>query len=255
MFIKLKEILEIQELDMQMLRLLRLRRDREKELARLNKLISDLQNQAKEKKEVIEVYQKEIAENDEKIDKIKERMEKLDQQQSMIKKVEEFNALTQETSNLDRERHKIEQLISEITDKLNIEKDILDKIEISLKESKENTTLLTKEINESISKINAEGKLLKDQRDIIAEKADAETLSTYEKLLKNKRDRVVVPMENRICNGCHITLTPQHENLVRKGEKLIFCEHCSRVHFWQEPTQVEGEKVVKRRRRRSQTKS
>ncbi len=35
-------------------------------------------------------------------------------------------------------------------------------------------------------------------------------------------------------------LTAQDENLVRKGERLVFCEHCSRIHYWQESEALEG---------------
>ena len=62
----------------------------------------------------------------------------------------------------------------------------------------------------------------------------------YERLLRNKKDRVIVPIENRTCSGCHIVLTAQHENIVRKGENLVFCEHCSRIHYWQESEALEG---------------
>ncbi len=75
-------------------------------------------------------------------------------------------------------------------------------------------------------------------------------LQIYERLLRNKKDRVVVPIENRTCSGCHIVLTAQHENLVRKGENLVFCEHCSRIHYWQESEAVEGTAVATKRRRR-----
>ena len=72
----------------------------------------------------------------------------------------------------------------------------------------------------------------------------------YEKLLKNKRDRVVVPIENRCCSGCHILVTAQHENLVRKGEKIVFCEHCSRVHYWLDLVQEAPETGGAARKRR-----
>jgi uncharacterized protein len=69
--------------------------------------------------------------------------------------------------------------------------------------------------------------------------------------LYNKKDRVVVPIENRTCGGCHIVLTPQHENLVRRGERPVFCEHCSRLHFWKEEVVDEGTSGTKRRRRKA----
>jgi len=98
--------------------------------------------------------------------------------------------------------------------------------------------------------INQEGLELKAARDALAKTADPEILRIYQKLLNNKKDRVVVPIENRNCNGCHIALTAQHENLVRKGERIVFCEHCSRIHYWQESEEIEGTAAATKRRRR-----
>ena len=79
---------------------------------------------------------------------------------------------------------------------------------------------------------------------------DPELFHIYERLLNNKKDRVVVPIENRVCSGCHIVLTPQHENLVRKRDRLIFCEHCSRILYWQESQAATQESSTTKRRRR-----
>ncbi|MCB1149304.1 MAG: hypothetical protein KDK48_03995, partial [Chlamydiia bacterium] len=85
----------------------------------------------------------------------------------------------------------------------------------------------------------------------LVSEADPEVFAIYERLMRNKKNRVVVPIENRCCSGCHITLTAQDENLVRKGERLIFCEHCSRIHYWPESEVLEEEAAPKRRRRSS----
>ena len=88
----------------------------------------------------------------------------------------------------------------------------------------------------------------------VVAKADPDVFRVYERLLRNKKDRVVVPIENRCCSGCHIMLTAQDENLVRKGERLVFCEHCSRIHYWQESEALEGSAVATKQRRRRTTK-
>jgi hypothetical protein len=110
------------------------------------------------------------------------------------------------------------------------------------------------EIKQSIEAINAEGQEIMSRRSVVAEKADKDIMVVYEKLLQNKKDRVIVPIENRCCSGCHIMVTAQHESLVRKGERLVFCEHCSRIHYWHEhlaeTEAVEGG-VANRRRRRT----
>ncbi len=92
------------------------------------------------------------------------------------------------------------------------------------------------------------------QREELKDQAEEDVLRIYERLFQNKRDRVVVPIENRCCSGCHIMVTAQDENLVRKGERLIFCEHCSRIHYWQESQALEGSSVASKPRRRRSTK-
>ncbi|EPP37555.1 putative zinc ribbon domain protein, partial [Chlamydia psittaci 84-8471/1] len=53
-----------------------------------------------------------------------------------------------------------------------------------------------------------------------------------------------------VCSGCHIVLTPQHENLVRKKDRLIFCEHCSRILYWREADALANDSSAAKRRRR-----
>lgn len=246
----LKVILEIQELDMKMIRLMRVKRERQKELQHIDALRIDLKKQLTEKEKEIFELSRNIMQHEGKITEIEDKMKKLEVKQSTVKKVDEFNALTQEMTAAEREKIATEQITSDLIDKRNLEEEILEKIKESLKESEESSRTLEGEILSSIKLINEEGKGLKEQREALAQHADPETLKIYERLLRNKRDRVVVPIENRTCSGCHIALTAQHENLVRKGERLVFCEHCSRIHYWIESEELEGSAVATKKRRR-----
>jgi predicted nucleic acid-binding Zn-ribbon protein len=152
----------------------------------------------------------------------------------------------------ERERTATEHITSDLIDKRNLEEEILGKIKDSLQQSEESSRNLENEIKESIRLINIEGKELKAAREELAKTADPEIMKIYQRLLNNKKDRVVVPIENRTCAGCHIALTAQHENVVRRGERLVFCEHCSRIHYWQDSEAIEGTAVATKRRRRKQ---
>jgi uncharacterized protein len=246
----LKEILDIQELDMKMLRLVRVKKERLKELQQIEDLRKELHQQTAIKEAEIEELGKNIQVLEHKIQEVGAKIKKLESQQANIKKADEFNALTQEMTQAERERITLEQKVSDLVDKRVAEEEMLAKIKESLKGSEENSLNLEKEIQASIKVINEEGSNLKEQRDALAAQANPEVLQIYERLLRNKKDRVVVPIENRTCSGCHIVLTAQHENLVRKGENLIFCEHCSRIHYWQESEALEGSAVATKRRRR-----
>lgn len=246
----LKIILDVQEVDMQMIQLMRLKTERQKDLANINAVKSDLSVQAEAKETEIADLKKLIRLMEGELADVKSKIKKLEGQQSSIKKVEEFNALSHEMSQADRERMAKEQRLSDHMDKLVAEEDALKAINESLKTTISSSKVLEAEIQESIDRINAEGRVLKEQRDQLVAQADPEVFRIYERLLRNKKDRVVVPIENRCCSGCHIMLTAQDENLVRKGERLVFCEHCSRIHFWQESEALEGTAVATKQRRR-----
>ncbi len=251
----LKTIIDIQEYDIKMLRLMRVKKERLKEIEQIEILRRELHEQLTVKENEIIDLNKQSQLLEQKIAEISAKMKRLESQQGSVKKVEEFNAITQEMTALERERILTEQKVSDLVDKKVAEEDLLNKIKESLKTSEASSLTLENEIKESIKMINEEGLSLKEGRDKLAKTADPEILHIYERLFRNKKDRVIVPIENRTCSGCHITLTAQHENIVRKGENLVFCEHCSRIHYWQ-PEEVPSEGAVtttKRRRRRAAT--
>lgn len=252
----LKQILEIQELDRQMIQLMDLKRSRQAELNSINAVKETLRQQSVSKeKEVLEMKKNiRLAEND--IRELVEKFKSYEVKQHSLKKAEEFNALNHEMSQLDRERIAREQRLNELTDLLSAEEEALQNIHRSLEATTEKNIAIESEIHEAIAGINAEGRTLKTERTGMLDDADPEVFRIYERLLRNKKDRVVVPIENRCCSGCHIMLTAQDENLVRKGEHLVFCEHCSRILYWQESQPSEGAgAVVKQRRRRATPKT
>lgn len=251
----LKTILDIQELDIKMIRLMRVKKERQKELTKIQALKSDMSKRVAEKSATIIDTKKEIRHGETRIKEILERISKLEDQQSAVKKMDEFNALTQEITSAGREKSQLEQKLSDLTDKLAQEEDLLTSLKESLQTTAESSLTLEKDIHESVDKINAEGRLLLEKREALIPQTTPEMFSVYEKLLKNKKDRVVVPIEKRTCSGCHIVLTAQHENLVRKGDRLVFCEHCSRILYWQEAEVVEGEEAAAPRRRRRRASS
>ncbi len=245
----LKVILELQELDMNMIRLMKLKQKRQGELNNIHGLRNDLSEQLMRKEHDVLELKKNIKLEEVRIKETEERIEELEKKQSAVKKVEEFNALSQEVTTAGRERMAVERSIAELAEKLTGEEEVLLSIRESLEETQESSKAMEKEILAGIESINKEGAVIKVDREKVAKKADPEVLAVYERLLHNKKDRVVVPIENRSCSGCHIVITAQHENLVRKGERLVFCEHCSRIHYWQEAEAATTE--TKRRRRRS----
>ena len=251
----LKNILEIQEFDIKMIRLMRIKKQRENELAEIESLTTDLVDQKQEKEAEIETLGEKINSLETRIAEVDEKVKELEGKQSTIKKVDEFNALTQEMTTAEREKIALEQEASNLLDERSAEEEVLEKIKESLVATDDNSKALKDEIYSAISLVNQEGKELKEKRDVIQAKADEHLLAVYQRLLRNKKDRVIVPVENRTCSGCHVGITIQQENLVRKGDAIVHCEHCSRILYWQDQVEEETKSSGTTRRRRRATAS
>jgi len=249
----LKPILDIQELDMQLIQLMKLKEERQKELKNLHDIKSNLERQGQIKHTEITELKKDVKIMEGDVADIKAKIKKLEAQQNAVKKLDEFNALMHEMSAAEKERIAKELRLSDLYDRLSAEEDAHKNLTQTLESTSGSSQILEKEIEEGIKRINEEGRTLLTQRNALTGKADPETFKIYERLLRNKKDRVVVAIENRTCTGCHIQITPQDENLVRKGERIIFCEHCSRIHYWPESESLEGTTVAPRPRRRRTT--
>lgn len=250
MYEALKLVLKVQEKDVKMIRLMQLKRERQKELDNLHAIKRDFEEQLVEKEQELMELKKSIKLGEMEVKEADEKVKRLESQQNEVKKVDEFNALSREIAAAERERAGREQRLSDLIDNQVSEEELLEQLKETMAATEENSREFEEEIKESIRGINAEGRGLKEERDVLVTSVDPEILGIYEKLLKNKRDRVLVPIENRTCSGCHIVLTAQHENVVRKGERLVFCEHCSRILYWPEAEEIlEGTETKKRRRR------
>lgn len=253
MYEALIPILKIQKFDMEMIQLMRLKKERQKELNNIYGIKADLEGQVELKTAEITELKINIRMMEGDVSEVQAKIKKLEAQQNAVKKLEEFNALTQEMSHVDKERAGKEARLSDLLEKQNAEDEALKNLTQTLETTIESSKALEAEIVESIKRINEEGKVLKEKRDVLVHDVDPEVFKIYERLLRNKRDQVVVPIENRACSGCHIMLTAQDENLVRKGERIVFCEHCSRIHYWQESEKLEGTVAQPTRQRRRRT--
>ena len=248
-------ILKIQEIDIQLIQLMKKKDERLYELAQMRALIAEFSHQVESKqKEVVELKKdKRACETEAEISEL--RIKRLEERQEHIKKAEEYNANSTELSAANRGHAALAVKLNDITETLFAEDVVLQNLVESLSQTHKESSIRDADNQEAILSINKEGTALKKTRVGLAEEAPTSLLHVYEKLLNNKKDRVIVPIDNRTCGGCHITLTAQQENLVRKGERLTFCEHCSRIlhgaHHNSEEAVAGAKETTQRRRRRT----
>lgn len=246
----LSNLLKIQEKDMQMLRLLGLKTERLKELEGLKSAKEALEKEQRIKSDELLEVKSSIKLKEIELLEVKEKIAEAEKKQEVVKKVEEFNALSQEIAQKERERNQIEHRITDDNENLSLLEEAFEKLQESVTAAQKSFTEVAKEVEEAISQINKEGRKIKVDRDAMLSSVSPQDLKVYKRLLNNKRTAVIVPIEDRTCMGCHIMVTAQHENLVRRAEKVIFCEHCSRIHYLPEEQTAQVVESGKKRRRK-----
>ncbi|GEM_PF-1367305 len=160
----------------------------------------------------------------------------LHQKQSLVKKNNEYQALTKEIKASDQKKKSLEELLES-------KKAVLEEtsaaflaqhkaVERLKKEFLQEAEKAKQKIGEFEQKINKYKLLRKD----ITKTINPEIFSLYSNLLKTRAPNVVVKAKNNVCQGCHINLTAQVIVDIKKAEKIVTCENCARILFLEEET-------------------
>jgi predicted nucleic acid-binding Zn-ribbon protein len=96
-----------------------------------------------------------------------------------------------------------------------------------------------KALTDRIQEVTAEGEAAKkriEELDTLAPECQAKVmpqlLEQFKKLYHSKKGRAVVPIQQDSCSGCQISLSPQIVSAARSGDRIVACDHCGRILYW-----------------------
>jgi uncharacterized protein len=81
------------------------------------------------------------------------------------------------------------------------------------------------------------------KRDALRREISEDILRQYERVAKF-RGSGLAEVRDQKCMGCQVMLRPQTYNEVRNGEKVMVCESCSRVYYFNPANEVKPEQEV-----------
>ena len=105
-----------------------------------------------------------------------------------------------------------------------------------IEKEKEEARKVTAEDQKKLSEWNA-------QRDGLRQGISEDILRQYERVAKF-RGTGLAEVRDQKCMGCQVMLRPQTYNEVRNGEKVMVCESCSRVYYFNPANEVKPEQEV-----------
>ena len=152
-------------------------------------------------------------------------------QLSQVKSNKELYALQLEIEKENADNSLLEDAILLILEKMDkvkqsiaLEKVKLEQTLAELNKNKAAVELDIVELNEKLKALNV------SRKRAIEAGVDPQVLDLYERILENKGELAIVPLEGEICSGCFRSVRPQVVNELRLG-KLKTCENCARIIY------------------------
>src|ERR1700690_2056484 len=105
-----------------------------------------------------------------------------------------------------------------------------------IEKEKEEARKVTEEDQKKLVEWNA-------KRDGLRQEIAEDVLRQYERVAKF-RGSGLAEVRDQKCMGCQVMLRPQTYNEVRNGEKVMVCESCSRVYYFNPANEVKPEQEV-----------
>jgi predicted nucleic acid-binding Zn-ribbon protein len=90
---------------------------------------------------------------------------------------------------------------------------------------------LATSVHEQLSAVDAERRIIEDQRAIIAADIPADLMALYDKIRADHGGVGAAPLHRATCQGCRLTLPPNEIEALRAApaDAVIRCEECRRI--------------------------
>ena len=87
------------------------------------------------------------------------------------------------------------------------------------------------ELRGILGNIDAELAQLGARRQACARDVPADHLALYDRVLQRHKDFALARVENQVCQGCYMSVTPQTLNLLLQDRELSQCRNCLRILY------------------------
>jgi uncharacterized protein len=162
----------------------------------------------------------------------KQRIDKYATQQLQTKKNEEYRALANEIENCKGAIAKLEDQQLELMEQAEAAGKKVAEANKVAKELKAAADAEIAELGKAEADLQARISALEAERSALGTSVEADTLNRYERLLRNKGNRVVVGIEHGVCGGCHMKFPHQITVTLQAGEEIVTCPNCGRILYY-----------------------
>jgi hypothetical protein len=233
----LEMLTKLQEIDQRVDQLAHSRVDLPEKIESLKGQVQELENLIAEDQARLEQLEKEKRQEELGLQEARDELKKYQEQLYRIKTNREYDAIQAE---IDAQKEKISQHEENILNIMATSEEVTENLEVRTKELEETRTenapqweQLEQDLSSLDDRIIAEN----DRRKNVTVRIDNNILNAYERIRKVKNGLAIVAIRKRACGGCFKKLPPQKIQEIRRTDRIITCENCGRILYWDENSQ------------------
>jgi predicted nucleic acid-binding Zn-ribbon protein len=230
---KLTGILKIQSIDIRFDEIGKEKERIPRELEKQREEIDCLSKSVEGDSTVLEDLKVNRRKGEKELEEVEARHKKSKTRLDEVKSNKEYQAVIKELADIKALANEKEELVIQKMEDIEIQeaeceknKAELDKAEREYREKEREFEVMTSEFEKEIEALTRE-------KQELSQEFDDDLLGKYTRLRAHLRGRVVVPVKNAVCQGCHIGIPPQQYNMLLKGDSSQICPHCGRIIYWE----------------------
>ena len=231
----MKLAVRLQEIDNRLAELAREIATLPKHIAEIEKKLGSHERKLDADRAALAANQKERKKCETDIPAQEQKISKLKDQMLSTKTNEQYRAFQNEIEFCQKEIRRLEDRILEsMAESEPLEKNVK-AAEAALKEEKAQVEAEKNVARERTAVDQKASHELLAERASIAKEVTPATYQQYERVRKGRRGIAVAEVVDGRCTACHMVLRPQYYQDVKRTEKILFCESCQRILYYNPP--------------------
>ena len=231
---QLELLKQLQQVDGELFRLRREQEEKPQELEEAQARLADQEAKMKATEARLKTLQLSQKEKEVELQTREASVKKLQGQLFQLKTNKEYSAMQREIDALKADNSLLEEAILKGFDAIEQASNERQREQARLAEVQAQLRIEQARIEQELAAISEQIAELERRRKGVVPDVHPPTLATYERILNLREGLALVPLINNSCGGCHRRLPPQVINEVYLKAKLVMCESCSRILYFDE---------------------
>lgn len=231
---QLNLLIELQELDTVISQLVREKEAIPHQIQALEQKFLEEESALKAIKEDLEDLQKKRRSKERELDHQAEEMKRRQGRLLEVKTNKEYSAILHEIEGLKEKQSALEDEILAILDLIDQRSKEVKAQTEKLAQEREICQGQKKEWEKKLAEAEAQLAGLLEERQKKVSAMDPTWVETYIRIYEVRKGLAVVPVRDRSCSGCFVTLTPQACQEAKRNDRILTCSNCNRILYWKE---------------------